>query len=155
MKNALHVPDLSYNLISVSKASKSGNMTKFDESGCQIMNSKNAVIATATRCGSLYFLDCQFNEQANAAENKEGLKECRDVDTLEEISAEETIPDQVVSETRSLVTSELDEPKSYEDVATSFHKTKWERAMEAEMKSLQNNDVWELVELPEHRKTCR
>ena len=51
VKNALHIPDLSYNLISVSKASKSGNMTKFDESGCQIVNS---VIATATRCGSLY-----------------------------------------------------------------------------------------------------
>ncbi len=120
MKNALHVPDLSYNLISVSKASKSGNMTKFDESGCQIMNSKNAVIATATRCGSLYFLDCQFNEQANAAEKKEGLKECRDVDTLEEISAEETIPDQVVTETEPRrsraegVSVELDKSKSYD-----------------------------------------
>ncbi len=63
MKNALHVPDLSYNLISVSKASEGGKMTKFDESGCQIVNSKNKVIATAKRCGSLYFLDCQSNEQ--------------------------------------------------------------------------------------------
>ncbi len=27
-------------------------MAKFDESGCQMVNSKNKVIATAKRCGS-------------------------------------------------------------------------------------------------------
>ncbi len=52
LENALHVPDLSYNLISVSKVSEARKMTKFDESGCQILNYKNKVIATATRCGS-------------------------------------------------------------------------------------------------------
>ncbi len=70
LENVLHVPDLSYNLISVSKVSEAGKMMKFDESGCQILNK---VIATATRCGSLYFMNCKSNEQANAAETKEDV----------------------------------------------------------------------------------
>ncbi len=46
-------------------------------SDCELY--KNKVIATATRCGSLHFLDCQSNEQANATETK---KECRDVEPI-------------------------------------------------------------------------
>lgn len=34
----------------------------------------------------------------------------------------------------------------------SEQKSKWKKAMEAEMKSLNDNEVWELVPLPEHRK---
>ena len=32
-------------------------------------------------------------------------------------------------------------------------KTQWETAMELEMKSLSDNEVWELIELPKGRKT--
>ncbi len=31
------------------------------------------MVATATRCGSLYFLNCKSNEQANAVETKEDV----------------------------------------------------------------------------------
>ncbi len=67
--DALHVPELSYKLISVSKVSEAGKVTRFDESGCKIVNSDNKVIATATRCGSLYFLDCKSSEQAKTKED--------------------------------------------------------------------------------------
>ena len=47
----LFVPGLSYSLLSVSKASVAGKVTKFSESGCQIF-SADKVIACASRCGS-------------------------------------------------------------------------------------------------------
>ena len=65
--NTLFVPGLSYNLLSVSKASEAGMATEFSESGCQIVNGDGKVRASATRHGSLYFLECEHTEQANAA----------------------------------------------------------------------------------------
>ena len=73
LQDVLHVPDLSYNLVSVSKASEMGKVTEFDESGCRIRNSGGEVVAVATRCGNLYFLDCQAYEQANVAGSSEDL----------------------------------------------------------------------------------
>ena len=43
-------------------------------------------------------------------------------------------------------------PSTLEEVAASPQKEKWESAMETEMQSLKDNDVWELVKLPEGRK---
>ena len=67
LQDVLHVPDLSCNLVSVSKASEMGKVTEFDESGCRLRKSDGTVVAMATRCGSLYFLDCQPCEQAHVA----------------------------------------------------------------------------------------
>ena len=53
-ENVLLVPKLSFNILSVSKASKAGKTTKFDNSGCEIINKERKVIAYATRVGSLY-----------------------------------------------------------------------------------------------------
>ena len=65
------VPDLLYNLLSVSKAASAGKVVKFTETGCEILDSNKKVIAVATRVGSLYHLNCQAdNEQINAAVNK-------------------------------------------------------------------------------------
>ena len=44
------------------------------------------------------------------------------------------------------------DPVSVNEAKSSSDKLKWERAMEAEMKSLQANRVWELMELPPNRK---
>lgn len=41
------------------------------------------------------------------------------------------------------------EPESIEEATTCSESSKWTQAMETEMKSLKDNDVWELVELPE------
>ena len=46
----------------------------------------------------------------------------------------------------------LDEPTTFEEALNSQQKRKWENAMTAEMHSLLDNDVWELVELPKHCK---
>ena len=46
----------------------------------------------------------------------------------------------------------LEEPTSVKEALASQQKAKWEEAMEAEMCSLQDNNVWELVELPKDRK---
>ena len=45
----LYIPKLSYNLLSVSKASEAGTSAKFDNYGCEILNGDNKVIASAAR----------------------------------------------------------------------------------------------------------
>ena len=57
LENVLLVPKLSFNILSVSKASKAGKTTKFDNSRCEISNKERKVIAYATRVGSLYRLE--------------------------------------------------------------------------------------------------
>ena len=44
------------------------------------------------------------------------------------------------------------EPTTVEEVLSTPEKDHWYQAMEKEMKSLKDNDVWELVELPKGRK---
>ena len=56
------------------------------------------------------------------------------------------------AEGASIATDGIEEPASYREAVASPNKSKWEEAMEAEMSSLQRNNVWELVELPEDRK---
>ena len=50
------------------------------------------------------------------------------------------------------VSNEQRDPVSVAEVKSSPDKLKWEKAMEIEMKSLQLNGVWELVEPPLNRK---
>ena len=73
LQNTLFVPDLSYNLLSVSKASEAGMVTEFSESGCQIVNGDGQVKACATRYGCLYSLECECTDQANAVVAKEDV----------------------------------------------------------------------------------
>ncbi len=44
------------------------------------------------------------------------------------------------------------EPATVKQALESPQKARWKEAMEAEMHSLQSNNVWELVELPEGHK---
>lgn len=46
----------------------------------------------------------------------------------------------------------LKEPSTVEEAVASSDKGKWKSAMEREMNSLRDNNVWELVELLEGRK---
>lgn len=74
--DVLHVPKMSYNLLSVSKAAEAGKTTEFNRAGCQIFGASKKLIGSATRAGSLYFLDCdRCNEQANPVieETKENI----------------------------------------------------------------------------------
>ena len=65
--DTLHVPDLSFNLVSVSKVTEAGWVVKFLEKECQFINSQKQVIARASRHGSLYLFDCVSGEQRHAA----------------------------------------------------------------------------------------
>ena len=38
------------------------------------------------------------------------------------------------------------------EVKLSIHSTKWSNAMKDELKSMKDNDVWDLVELPKEKK---
>ena len=68
--DVLFVPGLSY---SISKVSKLGKVAKFSESGCQITNSENKLISCASKCGSLYFLECESWDQANTVLTNEDV----------------------------------------------------------------------------------
>ena len=56
--NVLFVPELKYNLLSVSKASQAKKKVQFDQQGCKIidMNSEE-ILGEATRVGNLYCID--------------------------------------------------------------------------------------------------
>ena len=61
----VYVPDLSYNLISVSKIAKAGKMIEFSETSCQILDLNWMLIVVATRVGSLYYLNCRTDHNNN------------------------------------------------------------------------------------------
>ena len=51
----------------------------------------------------------------------------------------------------SIADVELEEPATVKKALTSPDKSKWKIAMEKEFESLRENNVWELVELPQDR----
>ena len=64
------MPGLSYNLLSVSQASKKGKIVKFTGSTCHILSKSHKLIAKATKRGSLYQLNCSFDtERVHFANN--------------------------------------------------------------------------------------
>ena len=65
LQDVLYVPSLSYNLVSVSKATKSGKTVKFNEEGCHILDESQKLIVIAKRIGNLYYLNCVNSHAAN------------------------------------------------------------------------------------------
>ena len=64
LKKVLWIPNLSHNLLSVSRASEAGKTVTFDDSGCEITNTDGKCIATASKIGDLYFLNLSKNQQS-------------------------------------------------------------------------------------------
>ena len=58
LSDVLYVPDLSHNLLSVSKAASNRKSFEFEQSHCNIIDNKFGVIATVTKCRNLYYLNC-------------------------------------------------------------------------------------------------
>jgi len=56
LHNVLCVPQLAYNLLSVTKASEAGKSVLFYGNVCRIYNKRGKVIAVANKQGSLYVL---------------------------------------------------------------------------------------------------
>lgn len=74
LEEVLFVPELSHNLLSISRVTKGGKITEFTETMCNIISDKT-VVATGTKVGRLYYLDCcevKFDqvESCNVSNNK-------------------------------------------------------------------------------------
>ena len=69
LKDVLVVPQLSYNLISVSKAAQVGYSVSFGDNECKITRANGAVIAVGVRVGCLYHLDFQQRLNSSHATN--------------------------------------------------------------------------------------
>ena len=62
LHDVLYVPELSYNLLSISKATSYGKTIRFDKSICEILDEDNEVVGLATKLGSLYYLSCEIGD---------------------------------------------------------------------------------------------
>ena len=77
LHDVLYVPELLYNLLSITKATSLGKTVRFDESTCEILNEVDEVIGLAIKWGSLYDLSCQMNnphESVNTLTNQSCIK---------------------------------------------------------------------------------
>ena len=54
----VYVPKLSHNLPSVSRATRSGKSFTFTESCCQLLDEKQRIVATGSKVGNKYYLNC-------------------------------------------------------------------------------------------------
>ena len=76
----LYVPKLSYNLLSVSKTTRSGKSFTFTESCCHLQDEKRNVVATGSKVGNMYYLNCIDEQRTTHAATI-----CSSGDTKEEI----------------------------------------------------------------------
>ena len=67
LKKVLFVPDLSFNLLSVSRSTKVGKLFEFSKETCTVKNNKSGeVVATGTKIGNLYHLDTMDIHEAHS-----------------------------------------------------------------------------------------
>ena len=67
LKDVLYIPELAYNLISVSKVSETGKKVQFTENICSIYDADDKLTANASKVGNLYILDIVHHESACTA----------------------------------------------------------------------------------------
>ena len=66
--DVLYVPELSYNLVSVSEAVEKENTVKFSDFGCTIRDKKGRPVAEGTKVGGLYQVDVIHSVDVNTVE---------------------------------------------------------------------------------------
>ena len=77
LHDVLYVPELSYNLLSITKSTSRGKTVRFDEATCEILNEDQEIVGLATKYGSLYYLNCKINSQqeaVNAVTNQSNIE---------------------------------------------------------------------------------
>ena len=75
LHDVLFVPDLAYNLLSVTSAAKKNKVTTFSETKCEIRDAKSRLVASGHRERSLYYLDYDgVTQQVHSICDHEGLK---------------------------------------------------------------------------------
>ena len=81
LKNVLFVPDLKYNLLSVSQASESGKSIQFDQNGAQIKDTlTKETVGTATRKGMLYHVNIIGTGEKNRLRPKREKSSMKDME---------------------------------------------------------------------------
>ena len=75
LSDVLYVPNLSYNLLSVSKSTDTIKSTVFTSKGCDFLNAEGKVVATGKRIGELYYLNCRDTQQVTAAKHGGGMSQ--------------------------------------------------------------------------------
>ena len=75
LHDVLFVPDLAYNLLSITAASKQRKVTTFTEEVCEIGDLESKLIASGHREGSLYYLDQQddIHQVCTSQESKRAI----------------------------------------------------------------------------------
>ena len=68
LNDVLYVPELSYNLVSASKAVEKENTVKFSDFGCTIRDKKGRLVAVETKVGGLYRVDVIHSVDVNTVE---------------------------------------------------------------------------------------
>eukprot|EP00795_Rhopilema_esculentum_P003204 gene3204-1519_t len=152
LNDVLYFPELAYNLLSVSKVTNTGKTLKFVSSGCEILDEKQNIVATATK-------STKEKESIETTASKEGQptvelecikEEDRNMDETTEVevrrSARTRKPPDYYGVRAYIADSELGEPMSAAEARSSPEKKAWEKAMESEMESLKQNEIWDLVE---------
>ena len=62
------VPELKFNLFSVSRAAKAGKTVEFGRQGCRIVeNSTRKTIGSGRKKGNLYYVNCVRREERNSS----------------------------------------------------------------------------------------
>ena len=73
LHDVLYVPTLSYNLLSVAKASQKGKIVKFTKFACYMLDKRHKMVAKATKIGSLYQLNHKPNHEQASLDTKEDI----------------------------------------------------------------------------------
>ena len=72
LQRVLYVPELAYNLVSVSRATEARKCATFSKKGCEFSNEYGQITAFATKQGSLYHLElCRKSQESVYAVQKE------------------------------------------------------------------------------------
>ena len=66
LSDVLYVPKLSYNLLSVSKATELGKRVEFHSIDCQIVDQEGKVVPVGIKKANLYYLSCQQKRMEQA-----------------------------------------------------------------------------------------
>ena len=74
------------------------------------------------------------------------------VETIPRRSVRPRATPQYYSETLAVASSEIEEPMTYHEAVNGSKGSNWKEAMQVEMKSFKDNNVWELVTLPKNKK---
>ena len=75
LSNVLLVPDMKFNLLSVSKASKKGKKCVFDKHGCKFIDMDTSkVVVTASKIGNLYYVNCAETKRKDRLQREQMKK---------------------------------------------------------------------------------